>query len=283
MIKFGPSGSTIRFFAQGFSHTVEMPSYVKEMGLDCFEYSFGRGVNLSMAKAKDIKEAFEREGVEISVHAPYFINLGTPDEEKAENSFVYILNSAIVGREMGAKRVVFHPASQGKEDRATVVERTEERLKILTDMIYENGLSEIKFCPETMGKIAQIGTIEEVTEFCKIAPFYYPTVDFGHVNAREQGSLKTTQDYLDRLNFMIDRLGFEKVNDMHVHFSKIMYSAKGEIKHLTFEDTEYGPEFEPFIEAVVIKGIHPYIVSESDGTQDIDALAMKNYYLKKIG
>ena len=282
MIKFGPSGSTIRFFAEGYEHTEQMPGYVSSLGLDCFEYSFGRGVNVSEKKAESIKAAFEKENIEISVHAPYYINLGSPEDDKGEKSFGYILDSAVVGRQMGAKRVVFHPASQGKEERAVVVARTTERLKRLADMIYESGLDDMKFCPETMGKIVQIGSIEEITEFCKIAPFYYPTVDFGHVNAREQGSLKTEKDYLDRLEYMISELGFEKMNDFHVHFSKIMYSAKGEIKHLTFADTEYGPEFEPFIDAIIRLKLQPYIVSESDGTQDIDALAMKKYYLNKI-
>ena len=283
MIKFGPSGSTVRFFAEGYSHTEEMPAYVKGLGLDCFEYSFGRGVNLSLPKANAIRAAFEKEDIEISVHAPYYINLGTPDAEKGEKSFGYILDSAVVGRAMGAKRVVFHPASQGKEDRSVVVERTVDRLKAFADIVYENGLQDVMFCPETMGKLAQIGTVEEITEFCKIAPFYVPTVDFGHVNAREQGSLKTEKDYLDRLEYMIGELGFEKMKNFHVHFSKIMYSAKGEVKHLTFADTVYGPEYEPFIDAVIKLGLTPYIVSESDGTQDVDALAMKTYYAQKLG
>ena len=102
-------------------------------------------------------------------------------------------------------------------------------------------------CPETMGKSAQIGTVDEIVEFCKIAPFYYPCVDFGHVNSLWQGALKTPEDYLDIFNTIENGLGFEKLNGMHVHFSKIMYSAKGEVKHLTFDDTEYGPNPEDFI------------------------------------
>ena len=281
MIKFGPSGSTVRFFAEGFSHTEEMAGYVKRLDLDCFEYSFGRGVNLSALKAYSIRDAFYKEGIEISVHAPYYVNLGSPEEEKGKNSFGYILDSAVRGRDMGARRVVFHPASQGKEERLAVVERTKERLRRLAEIIYEERLDDVMFCPETMGKIAQIGTIEEITEFCKIAPFYYPTVDFGHVNARECGSLKTEKDYLDRLGYMIDELGFEKMKNFHVHFSKIMYSAKGEVKHLTFDDDVYGPEYEPFIDAVLKLGLEPYVVCESDGTQDVDALAMKRYYREK--
>lgn len=278
MIKFGPSGAPTRFYDEGHKTTEEMPLWVKQNGLDCFEYSFGRGVNLGEAKAKSIAEAFKKENIEISVHAPYFINLATPEEVKAENSFNYILSSAVVGKIMGANRVVFHPAAQGKETRETAVNRTIARLIELKSIIEERGLTDMKFCPETMGKIAQIGTIEEITQFCTLADFYYPTVDFGHVNAREQGSLKTKEDYLARLKYMINILGYEKVSDMHVHFSKVEYTAKGEKRHLTFEDTIFGPDYKPFIEAIVELNLHPYIVSESAGTQADDAKTMKDYY-----
>lgn len=278
MIKFGPSGAPTRFYDEGHKTTEEMPLWVKQNGLDCFEYSFGRGVNLGEAKAKSIAEAFKKENIEISVHAPYFINLATPEEAKAENSFNYILSSAVVGRIMGANRVVFHPAAQGKETRETAVNRTIARLIELKSIIKERGFTDMKFCPETMGKIAQIGTIEEITHFCTLADFYYPTVDFGHVNAREQGSLKTKDDYIVRLKYMMNLLGYEKVNDMHVHFSKVEYTAKGEKRHLTFEDTIFGPDYKPFIEAIVELNLHPYIVSESAGTQADDAKTMKDYY-----
>lgn len=278
MIKFGPSGAPTRFYDEGHKTTEEMPLWVKQNGLDCFEYSFGRGVNLGEAKAKSIAEAFKKENIEISVHAPYFINLATPEEAKAENSFNYILSSAVVGRIMGANRVVFHPAAQGKESRETAVNRTIARLIELKSIIEERGFTDMKFCPETMGKIAQIGTIEEITHFCTLADFYYPTVDFGHVNAREQGSLKTKEDYIVRLKYIMNLLGYEKVNDMHVHFSKVEYTAKGEKRHLTFEDTIFGPDYKPFIEAIVELNLHPYIVSESAGTQADDAKTMKDYY-----
>lgn len=141
-----------------------------------------------------------------------------------------------------------------------------------------NGLEDMWFCPETMGKTAQIGTVEEVTQFCKIAPFYIPCVDFGHVNAREQGSLKKTEDYKARLEYMIAELGFARMEHFHVHFSKIMYSAKGEVKHLTFEDEIYGPEFYPLAVALKELGLKPYIVSESDGKQVEEAVEMKKIY-----
>lgn len=278
MIKFGPSGNSESFYLEGYTHTEEAAKYVKERGLDCFEYSFGRGVRMSEEKAVSIRRAFEAQGVEISLHAPYFINFANPSDEMAAKSYDYVLQSGNMARLMGAKRVVFHPAAQGKAERADAVALTKERLKLLRDYIYMNDLQEIKFCPETMGKLAQIGTVEEIAEFCAIDTVFTPCVDFGHVNAREGGSLKTKEDYISLLNIFTDRLGVERMRDFHVHFSKIMYSAKGEIKHLTFADEVYGPEFAPLAAALKQTGLQPYIVCESDGTQAEDAAEMKKIY-----
>ncbi|MGN0819479.1 MAG: TIM barrel protein [Christensenellaceae bacterium] len=278
MIKFGPSGNSNRFYDEGYKSTAEAPLWLKANGLDCFEYSFGRGVNLSYKTANELKSKFEECEIEVSVHAPYFINLANPDDEKAKNSFGYVLSSAAAARALGAKRVIFHPASVGKVSREEAVNLTKERFKILTGLIYENGFEDMLFCPETMGKINQIGTVEEIMDFCKTDNVYIPTVDFGHINARERGSLKTTQDYLDRLNYMIDELGYERMKHFHVHFSKIQYSGMGEVKHLTFEDDVYGPEFYPLSLALHELNLEPIVICESDGTQADDAIFMKKVY-----
>jgi len=278
MIKFGPSGNCESFYAEGNTHTEEAASFVKNRGLDCFEYSFGRGVRMTEDKAISIGEAFQKEGIEISAHAPYFINFANPDDEMAAKSYGYVLDTAKVLKLMGGKRVVFHPAAQGKVSRDEAVEKTEERLKILRDYIYLNNMQDMIFCPETMGKLAQIGTVEEITRFCKIDPIFVPCIDFGHINAREQGSLKTVEDYKGRLQYMIDELGYERMKHFHSHFSKIMYSAKGEIKHLTFDDTVYGPKFEPLAIALKELKLEPYLVSESAGMQAEEAEYMKKVY-----
>ncbi len=283
MIKFGPSGNSESFYAQGYSHTEQSAKFVRDMGLDCFEYSFGRGVRMSEAKAISIGEAFAAQSVEISVHAPYYINFANPSEESAAKSYNYVLDSARVLKLMGGKRCVFHSATQGKLDREEAVALTEERLKVLRDYIYLNGLQDLYFCPETMGKLAQIGTLEEIVRFCKIDPIYLPAVDFGHLNAREQGSLKTVDDYRSRLEYMISELGYERVKYFHIHFSKIQYSSKGEVRHLTFADDVYGPEFEPLAVALKQLKLEPYVVSESAGTQAEDALAMKQMYERAEG
>lgn len=278
MIKFGPSGNSALYHENGYNDSNKSAIWVKNMGLDCFEYSFGRGVNLSTIRAKEIGELFAKENIELSVHAPYFINFAGVDEEKVNNSYKYLLQSVKFAKIMGCKRVVFHPSTQGKLPREEAVELTKKRLLILANKIVEHNFDDMIICPETMGKSAQIGTINEIAEFCTLAPFYYPCIDFGHINSRTGGSLKTVEDFTNCLNEMENIVSREKLEKLHIHFSKIMYGDKGEIKHLTFEDNEFGPNYEPFLKALKIKNLEPYIVCESAGTQDVDAKIMKDYY-----
>lgn len=278
MIKFGPSGNSESFFAEGFSKSEQVPKWLKERGLDCFEYSFGRGINMGDEKAILLKDAFAKEDIEISVHAPYYINFANEDEEKISASINYVIESAKKAKLMGGKRVIFHPASQGKATRERAVEVTRQNLQRLTAMIYANSLEDMIFCPETMGKIGQIGTPEEIIDFCTIDKVYIPTIDFGHVNSRYQGILKTTEDFEKLLNEFLDGLGMEKMKHFHSHFSKIQFSGKGEVKHLTFEDQIYGPEFTPLAYALKKLQLEPHILCESAGTQAEDSLEMKKTY-----
>lgn len=278
MIKFGPSGNSASFEAEGHTKTEEAAAWLKGRGLNAYEYSFGRGVRLGEEKARVIGEAMRENDVEISIHAPYYINFANEDDEMAAKSYGYVLDSAKALRFMGGERCVFHPAAQGKLERGRAVELTADRLKILRDHIYMNGYDDMIFCPETMGKTAQIGGIEEITELCKTDKIYLPCVDFGHINARTMGGLKTKDDYRRVIDCMAEGLGGERIKHFHVHFSKIQYGPKGELRHLTFEDDKYGPEFEPLAEILREYGLEPVIISESAGTQAEDAAAMKNIY-----
>lgn len=282
MILFGPSGNSEGFFAAGLKNSEQSAVWVKNMGLDAFEYSFGRGVLMSEEKALSIGKAFSENNVKISVHAPYYINFSNPDPEMIDKSIGYVIKSAEMVGLMGGNRIIIHPATQGKDTRENAFARALDNFKKLTDVIYATGMDNLLYCPETMGKYAQLGTVEEITEICKIDKIYVPTVDFGHVNSREGGSLKTKEDFIKRLQFMIDELGYDRMKHFHVHFSKIQYGAKGEIRHLNFDDEVYGPEFEPLADALIDLKLEPVIICESAGMQDVDALYMKNYYFSQL-
>ena len=278
MIRFGPSGNCTRFYDEGHTASTDAPKWLADQGLNAYEYSFGRGINISREKATAIGELGKTFDVEISVHAPYYVNLANPSDDMAAKSYAYILRSCERARDFGGKRVVFHPSTVGKMTRKEAVELTYRRMEILASLIRENGMDDCIFCPETMGKINQIGDVMEVAEFCTVADFFIPTIDFGHVNARTYGSLKTDEDYEQIVKHLINVLGFERASKMHVHFSKIEYSQGGEVRHLTFADTVFGPEFAPLARVIKKYNLSPVIICESDGTQADDALEMKRIY-----
>ena len=260
---FGPSGADDDFAAFGHTATIEIPKWVRDHGLDLFEYSFGRGVRISKSTAEAIGEEANAQNVEISVHAPYFINFASVEQEKADNSIRYLTDSLQALKWFGGRRCVFHPGSEGKQPRAEAFARTKYMVEKAVEVIKSLELDDLYICPETMGKLAQIGTVDEVIELCKIAPNVYPCVDFGHVNCVLGGALKSADDFQRIIDKMFDGIGEEKTKNMHVHFSKIMYTSKGEVKHLTFEDTVYGPEFEPLGEVIAKNNLTPHILSES--------------------
>lgn len=277
MLRIGPSGNSEAFYAAGFKHTYEAPAWLKSLGLTCYEYSFGRGVRMTDDTAAKLNSAFKAEGIEISVHAPYFTNFANPDPDMIEKSFGYVLQSLDMCHKLGGKRVVFHPASLGKDTRAAAFNRACENIKELAKRVSALDFDYI-LCPETMGKVNQMGTVEETLEFCKFSDKFYPCFDFGHINSYTKGSLKTKEDYKAIIDKSINEIGFEKTKNMHVHFSHIQYADKGEIRHLTFADTVYGPEYAPLAEVIDEYKLTPYIVCESSGTMSDDALTMKSLH-----
>jgi len=278
MIRFGPSGNCDSFYKEGNKQSLQAPAWLKNKGLTAYEYSFTRGVNIGEPLAKALGEEAQKNGVEISVHAPYYINFAGTDEVLLEKSYGYILQSLKYLKLMGGHRCVFHPGTEGKLSRPEAIKLLNERTKELIKRVKAAGFTDIYLCPETMGKHAQLGTYEEIAKLCTIDPILLPAVDFGHINCYGLGFLKTEADYKKVIDCFINKIGLERTKKMHIHFSKIEYGAKGEIRHLTFADKIYGPEFAPLAKVIKKYGMEPVIICESDGTQAEDALAMKNIY-----
>lgn len=278
---FGPSGHSEKFLEE-YSATLDMPKWISNLGLELFEYSFGKGVRISESTATKIGEEAEKHNIEISVHAPYFISFASLEPEKVNNSIGYLVASLKALRCLKGNRCVFHTGSEGGRPRNEAYARAKDAFTRALDEIKSQGLDDMLVCPETMGKSAQIGTVEEVIDLCKLGENVYPCIDFGHVNALYGGILKNKDDFQSIIDKMFDGLGEEKTKNMHVHFSKIQYGPKGEIKHLTFEDNIYGPEFDAFADVIVKNGLTPHILSESAGTQSDDALIMKQIWQSRI-
>ncbi len=278
MIKFGPAGNCQMFYDYGFKNTVQMPEFLNKIGLDAYEIQCGRGVRMKDDAAKQIGESAKKHGISLSVHAPYYISMSGTEEEKRLNSINYILQSANLAKLSGASRIVIHSGSCSKISREEALKLAKDTFKLAVKAMDDNGYGDISMCPETMGKINQLGTLDEVLEICSIDERIIPAIDFGHINAREQGSLQTEKDFEKIILAVKDKLGSYRAKHFHVHFSKIEYSTGGEKKHLTFEDTVFGPSFEPFADVILKYSLEPTIICESDNTMSKDALYMKQYF-----
>ncbi len=276
--KFGPAGNSNSFTQMGYKGSLQVPEYLERMGLDAFEYQCGRGVNIGEDKARELGRLAAEKGITLSLHAPYYISMSSVEEEKRLNSINYILSSARAVNFMGGNRIVVHTGSCGKISRETALELAIDTMKKALDALDNENLGHIHICPETMGKVNQLGTLDEVLALCKIDERLIPCIDFGHLNARDLGYFKTKQDYKTVFDKIENALGYERLCNFHSHFSKIEYTTGGEKRHLTFEDTVYGPDFEPVIDLVVQKNCSPTFICESDGTQAEDVKQMKDYY-----
>ena len=278
MIKFGPSGNSASFYAKGYKSTTQAPEFLNQLGLNAYEYSFGRGVLLGEDTAKKIAQNAQAYGVEISVHAPYFINLANEEPAMIEKSIGYVLQSLEKLQYLGGNRCVVHPATQGKSERQEAAKRMYQNAEYLLKCIEDKGLTGY-VCFETMGKIRQMGNLEEIIELCKISDRFIPCIDFGHLNSRLQGALMHDPgEYRRILDAIGNVLGLETLKKIHIHFSKIAYSAGGEVRHLTFSDLQYGPNFEPLLDVIAEYRMEPFIICESAETMAEDALCMKQYF-----
>ena len=133
MILFGPSGNSNSFYADGNKKSEQAFEWLAKKGLNAYEYSFGRGINIGEEKARVMRAESEKYGVKISVHAPYYINFSNQSDDMIEKSVSYVLNSAIKVRQLGGDRIVFHPASVGKMTREQAFELCKKNFdKLLT-------------------------------------------------------------------------------------------------------------------------------------------------------
>ena len=273
---FGAGGNSDSFYAEGNKSTVQAPAWIKLRGLDAYEFEAGQGLKAGDETLKKIGDAAREHGILMSFHTPYFISLSGVVPEKRLKSIEYIKSSLHASELLGADTIVIHAGSAAKISR-------EEAMYLASDTLYKNlevnGDTDIRMGVETMGKINQLGTLDEVIELCKISPKYHPVVDFGHLNARNiGGAFPNVDSYRAVFDKIATALGDEYAYNLHCHFSKIEYTNAGEKRHLTFEDAVYGPDFEPLAEAIIKEGVCPRIISESDGTQAEDALSMKKMW-----
>ncbi|MCI9367880.1 MAG: TIM barrel protein [Oscillospiraceae bacterium] len=274
---FGPAGNAESF---PYKSSADAPKWLKEIGLDCYEYQCGKGVHVGEATARKVGAAAAEQGISLSLHAPYFINLANPDPDALQKTIGYITGACRVAEWMGAARVVIHSGALMGRTRREALDIALGSLKEVIASCDGEGFGHLTLCPETMGKINQLGDLDEVLELCTLDERLLPCVDFGHLYARSLGADQGAEAAERMLSRMEEVLGGERASRFHSHFSHIEFTPGGGEKcHRTFaDDGGYGPDWAPLAEAVARRGWSPTFICESAGTQAEDALAMKRIY-----
>jgi len=279
--QFGPAGNPDAFYEAGNKASVQMPAWLGEMKLTAYEYQCSRGVNIKEETAREIGLRSAEYGVKLSIHAPYYISLGTVDEQIITNTQNHFFKSLEVALWMGADRIIFHMGGPGKQERSVAMERVRRSFSNVLEQVEKRGLTGVYLCPETMGKQNQLGSLAEVMELCTMSEWVRPAVDFGHLHAVTGGKYITKQEIETVFDAVAEKLGAEAAKNLHIHFSRIEFTKGGEKRHWTFAD-EFGPPHEPLVELCALRELTPRVICESAGTQAIDAKVMQDLYFSLI-
>ena len=283
--RFGPAGNAESF---PYKSSADAPRWLKELGLDCYEYQCGKGIHVGEETARKVGLAAAEADIILSLHAPYFINLANPDPDSLKKTIGYITGACLVASQMGAGRVVIHSGALMKRTRREALDIALKSLREVIAACDGEGLGHIALCPETMGKINQLGDLDEVLELCALDGRLVPCIDFGHLYARSLGADNGHEACVRMLDRMEEMLGAERASRFHSHFSHIQFTPNGGEKcHRTFDnDDGYGPEWTPLAAEIARRGWSPTFICESAGTQAEDALTMKKIYfdcLEELG
>jgi deoxyribonuclease-4 len=251
---------------------------VAALGLDCLEVEFVKGTNMGGDMAEKIGATGREKGVRLSVHAPYYVNLNSPEEGKRLASQERLLQSARLAEKLGAESVVFHSGYYGRV-------RPEEAFQNIKSRIREVAyILKVERCPvvlrpETMGKKSQFGSLEEILRLCREVDGLLPCVDFGHLHAREgEGKANSYREFDRILRKIGKKLGRRALKNMHIHVSGIEYNDKGELKHLNLDESDF--RYDEWVQALRDAEVEGLVICESP-VQERDASMLKALYVTK--
>ncbi|WP_298004694.1 MULTISPECIES: TIM barrel protein [Anaerolinea] len=254
--------------------------HLASLGLYAFELGWVQSVRVSEETCRDIQKTAEEYQVQISVHAPYFINLNADDEEWLK-SRKRLMDAAYYGALAGATDIIFHPGSYFSLPPAEVLPKAINRLEGCVKELSDQQIKVI-LRPETMGKSAMLGSLEDVLEMSRALPGYVkPCLDFAHLHARTgTGALNSREEWLEVLDEVAKTLGEESLKSLHIHLSGIEYSDKGEKNHLRLEESDLN--LKGLFEALHERECTGRILCESPVLEE-DALYMKQRWIEWFG
>ncbi|MBU2561259.1 MAG: TIM barrel protein [Nanoarchaeota archaeon] len=267
---FGTAGTPIMSKDRGSLRGVEV---VRELGLDCMELEFVRGVRMKPELAKQVRDAAEKNNIVLTAHGPYYINLNSLDAAKKRDSIKRVLDTAMIAHIAGAYSITFHAAYFMGQDPVKVYDKVRDEIKQIVRKLQDEGIT-LWIRPETTGKATQLGSLKETIKMSQDVEQVLPCVDFAHLHART-GKLNTYQEFCDILTELENGLGRKALDNMHIHVSGIEYGPKGERNHLELKQSDF--KYKELMKAFKEYRIKGVVISESPNIE-ADALLMKKAY-----
>ncbi len=254
-------------------------AFSKSIGLEALELGWVRSVRVSEETCTAIKGAGTEHEVGLSVHAPYFINLNA-DEEEWPKSRKRLMDAAHYGNLAGATDIIFHPGSYFERPPEEVLKVAIPRLQACVDELREAG-NPVTLRPETMGKSAMLGSLEDTLEMSKAIEGVEPCLDFAHLHARPgDGTVNTYEEWASYMEMYQTALGKQSLKRLHIHLSGIEYGPKGEKNHLKLEEADL--DLEALLRALKDFGAAGRILCESPVMEE-DALVMMKAWKEVSG
>ncbi len=248
---------------------------IKKLGLGSMELEFVRNVNISKEKAPIIKKTAEELGVKLTAHASYFINLNSPEDEKRSASRQRLFAAAQALSWSGGYSVCVHSAFRLDSSKEQVYARVKKEIGLVVQDCKNHGI-DVWIRPETAGKHAQFGTLEELVQFSSEFDQVLPCIDFSHMRATTNGRVNSYDEYCKALDVVEKGLGKTALKEMHLHIQGVNYGDKGEKNHLSIqEDPSWN--YKDLMKALKDYSVAGCVTVESPVLEE-DALILKNYY-----
>ena len=215
-------------------------NFLANLGLNADEVQFVRGIWATEKSAIEIKRNAEKAGIWLSVHAPYYVNLCSSKEKVVENSIKFIKRTAEIGSKMGAHFVVFHSGYYGNLDEERAFQVVKEAIEKIITWMESKGI-EITIAPETMGSPKKFGSVDEMIRLKKElkSKLFLPTIDWAHIHARCNGCLRKEKDFEEILKQLKKGIGSKELSRIHMHFTGVEYTLKGEKRHLPIDVKQF--------------------------------------------
>ena len=277
-IRFGTVGTPLSAPKTGGS--AAGVARIRELNLSALELAWVRGTtNIGDEVCARIRAAGEASNVALSVHATYFFNLNAATEEMWQAGRERLLQAARLGFKAGATDIIFHPGSYMKQDPVLAYAVARDRLAGIADQLVKEKIH-VTLRPETLGKSAMLGTLEECIAWSREIENVLPCVDFAHLHARPgDGSFNSYAEFSAALQLIDIGLGERGLKRMHVHFSGIAYGPKGEKHHLVLEESDI--KYKEFFKALADHGAQGRVLSETPNMEE-GAIVMQNTYARAL-